>query len=274
MILRNTIGLVLGLSTVCALAEQQGEPPRPDLDQLVRSSSVVFSGRVKSLGAATLPEVPVDDATAVVAVEQDYTPPGTLGDLTGRDITVQLARSTDLGAGDRAVFFTNSWIYGQGVAVTEVGHLPIEQDPKAISAAITLARENMADEKIQARLSRADLVVEGEVIETRRVEAARQGPISEHSPDWWEAVIRVSTVLKGELASEQLVVLYAASNDEVWIDSPKMERGQQAIWLLQRDQQERGGPRARIEGYTGLDPLDMQSSENLEKIRLLLEDAR
>jgi hypothetical protein len=240
-----------------------------DLDGLVRRSSLIFSGKVLKVRASAMPGVPVNDKTVIVAVEELFTPTGFLGDLTKTNITVQLTQSPPIQVGERAVFFTNGWIYGEGVAVVEVSHLRLEGDTSAVRRAINEAMKRSEDRKVRDRLERANLVIVGRVLETRPVKDY-QGPISEYAPEWWEAVIAVEAVKKGKLQDEQLVILFPASLDEVWIDSPKFERGQEGVWILQRDQQEKGSPMMRLPGYTALDPLDFRLKEQLDYLTKLL----
>jgi hypothetical protein len=57
----------------------------------------------------------------------------------------------------------------------------------------------------------------------------------------------------------------------MWIDAPKFPEGQYGIWILQRNQQEKGWANMRLAGYTALDPLDFQPASQVDRIRALVK---
>jgi hypothetical protein len=248
---------------------------QPLLDQqqidmlLVQRSTYIFSGTVQKLGAAHMASVPVNDNTAVVKVEHVYTPTDILGDLTNKEVTIQLKEDKTIGPGEQAIFFTNGWIYGDGVALTEVGRLKVE-DPEKFKKEIAELLKQKEDQKLTERLNRASVVVVAKVKGTRVLKVKRRLPITEHSPDWWEATMQIISVEKGDVRGQDLVMLFPSSKDEVWIDSPRPQSGQEGVWILQKDQQEKGPLKHRLPGYTALDPLDFQPVDQLEKVRRLL----
>ena len=99
------------------LAGRPGTPSQP--------TPYVFVGVVRELGAAAMPGVPVTDNTARVTVEEVLRSSGTLDDYTGRDITVQLSSPAEVG--QRLIFFTRGWLYGQSVAVVEVARADVSE---------------------------------------------------------------------------------------------------------------------------------------------------
>jgi len=68
------------------------------LDDRVAQASFVFRGRIKSLGKSNLEGVPPDDRMATVEVKEVVVAPPDLGDLTGKTITVYLAKRQGLRA--------------------------------------------------------------------------------------------------------------------------------------------------------------------------------
>jgi|SRR5262245_5174014 len=242
----------------------------PRLDDLVERAGLIFSGTVRRLSAAAMPGVPVSDATAVVAVDEVLRAPAVLGALAGSEVTVLLQKPRGTQAGSRAVFFTTAWLYGQSLAVTEVGRMSSEGD---LRRRIADASARNADRRLQARLDKADLVVSGRVAETRPVQK-RSRVVSEHDPHWWQAVIDVGAIDKGRVQGPRLTVLFASSTDELWIDSPKLRPEQEGVFILQRDQQERGAPVFRVPGYTVLDPLDVLPTDQQDRVRSLIRKRR
>jgi hypothetical protein len=136
------------------------------------------------------------------------------------------------------------------------------------------ARLRLADESLQLRINLAQLVIVGKVEKT--APAPKHGartPITEHDPDWWEAVIKVESVEKGQHKGPA-TILFPKSVDVAWSQSPKFQPGQDGIWILQRDQKERGWPVLRRPGLTALDPLDYQPPSELDRIRGFLTRKR
>jgi hypothetical protein len=66
-------------------------------------------------------------------------------------------------------------------------------------------------------------------------------------------------------------VAFPASVDPVWGSSPKFKEGQQAIWLLHRNQAQLPGMENQL---TALKPLDVQSRDQLERIQRLVKSGR
>jgi hypothetical protein len=242
-----------------------------DLASLKRQSQLVFLGTIEKVGAATEANIPVDDRTAVVRVDRVLRSTDQFRALNGREVTVQLRPEQPAAKGDTAVFFARSWLYGKSLAVVEVGR----GDAKEAAGLTRKMQEVEAkedDEKLGGRVATAELIVLGTVTRVRPA-PGEKGPITEHDPDWWEATIAVESVEKGHLPSE-LRVLFANSTDEMWIDSPKLRQGMTALFLLRRDQQEKGMPVLRRPGWTALDPLDVQPPARIARLRSLLKAPR
>src|SRR6266508_463612 len=233
----------------------------------------VFVGVVRELGVAAMPGVPVTENTARATVGEVLRSSGTLDDFTGRDITVQLASPAEIG--QRLILFTRGWLYGQSIAVVEVARADVSQGAAGdLRERIADMDRRGAEQAMQDRIAAADLIVAGRVLDIRPAPLEeRAHPISEHAPDWWEAIVAVDSLEKGNLDSDTVRVLFPRSTDELWIDSPKFVPGQEGVWLLHRDQQERGAAIMRVSrALTALDPLDVQPRERLEQIRSLRGD--
>jgi hypothetical protein len=249
------------------------QPAGSELDRLVRASSLIFIGTAEKLGAATTTEFVADGNTAVVSVQEVYTPTGGLGDLRNRSLTIQLNAKRPMTAGDRALFFANGVAYGRGVLVREVDRLPVKDMP-ALDNEIKAALTRHDDQKIVQRIVRSQLIVVGKVVATRPVRQPEKTGISEHDPEWHEAIVELRSVERGQFPDKQLTILFPASNDELWSEAPKFKDGQEGLWILQKDQTELGPPRLRRPGYTALDPLDFQPPERVERVRRLAKSAR
>lgn len=235
------------------------------LDDLVQGAHFIFIGDVVKLGSSTMPSVTPSASTAVVRVAEVLTLEPMFGGFRGREITVELLQPERL---EKTLFFTNIGVYGTSLDAIEVAHQSAERGPDAIRRDIRAAEVRNVDRAIVQRIARAAIVAAGTVTGVAPVQ--RGMPQSEHDPLWAIAFIKVGTYLKGD-GPNTLQVLFPTSTDEVWIDSPKFKRGDDGVWILQRDQQEKGFPKLRIPGLTALDPLDFQPITALPHLRELLQ---
>lgn len=254
-----------------AIASQNSTPPQ--FESLVSSSKFIFKGRVLKLNATTMPEnIKATDRTVIVKVEDVIFAPETLDDFTGHEITVLLIKPGSVKAGEVSLFFTNAGLYGRGLAVREVGRIDAGGSADAIRRRVSEVKQRGADQTLRQRLAQAELVIVGTVSLTRPAPepSRRSAHISEHEPDWGEALIRVESVLKGRPLGADVVVLYPQSVDVMWYWSPKPSKGQRGIWILSREKR----PGLQIEGLTALDPLDLQPAEQAERIKRLISGTR
>jgi hypothetical protein len=247
--------------------------PNANVEEWLSQSQWVFRGTVINPGAANLKAVPSSAEVTVVKVNEILHGAVQFTDYRDRDITLFSNNSQLLTIGTSAIFFTRSWLYGESLAVVEVGRL--EEGSKTVQDDIRAAQQNIADRLLSDRIAKAELVIAGKVISTRPYRNDDRRRIeTEHEPDWWEAEIAVQSVIKGKLQGKTIGTLFAKSLDELWIDSPKCNPGQEGIWILQRNQTEKGWPVLRVPGLTALDPLDFQPLEQMERLRRLLNERR
>ena len=245
----------------------------PTTEELTQRSQFIFAGTVVALQAATMSAVPITPTTMIVRVDEVVHAPGELGDYTGQEITVQAEEQWELQAGDQATFYTNGWLYGQSLAVRAIGVQEVRRSIARQRQRVTASVQNKADQELQEQLARANLVIVGKVVsvqelpsDSRLIAAAPSptSPVSEHDPQWQQAVINVESVEKGELAEGTIVVPFPASEDVMWYQVPKFHTGQEGVFLLHTDQEVRGLARG---APTSLHPLDIQPRDQLERIR-------
>jgi hypothetical protein len=211
--------------------------PRKSIEDLVRESSLSFTGTVTHVEAATVADVPIDKRTVVVQVDAVLHAPESLRNLVGSQVTVQLApRSKQLAVGDTAAFFTEAVVFGDTLAVREIGRLPA--DALASRTMAAAATGSMALDDVAQQVADADLVAHARgaaAVVTARVSSlskADEVSIREHDPDWWVAVLEVNQVALGKVRRGALNVLYANSQDVRWRRHPKPRAGQEAAWIL------------------------------------------
>jgi hypothetical protein len=249
------------------------EPPiPPHLEDLINNSSFVFIGTVKTRNATTMPEISAGKNTIVVKVDKVLEAAKTLGDYTGKDITVLLRQPEKVKVGQQMVFFTNGWLYGRSIAVKEVGVLPVEdmtRIQKQVAEGIRLAE----DKNLQRRIANAELVIMGKVSNISKPQITRKQPLTEHDPLWQQAVIEIKSVEKGRNSLKTVVIWFPSSQDVMWYKSPKFSLNQERIWILHK-YQTAALPTEAKEAYTALDQDDIHSISELSRIRGLIKQMR
>ena len=272
-------GLLLGLALLCGVSVAAcAQTPTA---KLLSASDTVFVGTVVEVGAASFAGVPVSARTLIVAVETVLVKPPAIPLEPGGRVTVAVKDPTAFRRGTRATFFTTGWILGDGVALQEVGHeiAPAAAAAEDARAALSRAQAQLADAELRARLEAADAVVVGRVIAVRPATMAAMGaapaPISEHDPQWQEAVIAVETTIKGAAAEPEIVTRFPASMDIQWYAVPKLAEGQEGTFILSRDTSS-GTPLAlhggvRVGAYTALETGDVLPRAAADRVRALLQ---
>jgi hypothetical protein len=234
---RVALALVLLAAFSGIAASAAPVPVAKPVKDLTRSAEFIFRGTVQKTGAANLSIVEPDARTAVVRVDEVLKVSGTLDDFTGQEVTVFLSEA--LKAGDHRVFFTQVRLLGESLGVQEVGRAAGTMAD--LKAQVGGAKDDLLRENLAARLTGADLVVSGRVLSLRDIEAkAKGGPVTEHDPQWRQAVIEISSVLKGQAAGRTVVFWYPGSADLMWASVPKPAVGQEGTWLLHLQTPETG----------------------------------
>jgi hypothetical protein len=242
---------------------------------------IVFSGNVTKLAATTMAEVPASRNTVVVQVTSIAKKPESIALRAGDLVTVQVTDPAEFEVGAQAEFYADAWILGSGIAVKERGHGP-SQGGSGASASMHEAQAEATDAAIREHVSSAELIVVGRVLSvkprvlTTSVSTAAAPPprISEHDPDWRDAVVQVESTVKGKPA-RQVVVRFPASRDIAWAASPKLKPGQTATFFLNSDQVS-GSPMAMIAhtevtAYTVLRANDVLPATEAAHVRTLVK---
>jgi hypothetical protein len=272
--------------------------PKRDAQDLRAKSKFIFQGTVDQLGAATVSSIAADKNTAVATVDAIEEGPPAMQAFRGKQVTVQLAPGESVQVGERATFYANPWIFGEGLALRSVGHTPVE--PGAATMASSRGPvAHLLRQGVDKRIATADAVVTGRVLSVHLPEeesaapaVARRGAaaaavekaperISEHDPLWREAVVEVNDVQKGSAGKRQVVVRFPASRDVRWYRAPKFHPGQEGVFVLHKAEGEpaagataamratRRGP-AGPEVYTALNANDFHPIGEAQGIDLLV----
>src|SRR5256885_8102018 len=248
---------------------------------LVKQSDIIFIGTVTKVGAVAGPGAPASARPGGVRGAQVLEKPAAVALTAGDSVTVQTVRPGSLKAGTQPTFYTTGWIFGRGVAVREVGHEPGRSPVVAAvqEQAVARARLDVNDADLKAHIQKAAMVVAGRVEQVRPAELAappaRPKRITEHDPNWQEAIIQVQDGIKGAQAGEQVVVRFPGSHDVAWVGTPRFAVGQEGTFLLHKDSTT-GSPRSMIAGrsvpaYTALHKVDVLSKQDATRVRSLIK---
>ncbi|MDH3892677.1 MAG: hypothetical protein OEV49_16560 [candidate division Zixibacteria bacterium] len=229
---------------VCVVFVAYGQDIKPEW---LKESNPVFVGTVLRLGESSVAGVKASQNTAVVKVDALLSTTQGVSIAEGDEITIELIDPTQFRIGSRATFYAETWVMSKSVAVKELGHEPMQA--ALVAASVGPMKQRLQQARLRKRLDDAETVALGEVVQIRKaLTATTQRPrITEHDPNWQEAIIRVDSLFKGTAGVAQLVVRFPGSQDVQFFGAPKFEVDQTGIFLLQRDV-ETGLPKAMLAG--------------------------
>src|SRR5579872_1899215 len=233
---RYSVRLVFLFAVVSATLPLAGQTSR---EEMLAHSSIIFTGKVAKLAAVSLPVIRAAENTVVVTVESVLVKPAALSLKPGDIITVEVKDASKFGIGTRATFFTIGVIFGEGLAVQELGS-EIQKEQAASADNMQAARamqEEKENAELRKRMQGAELIFAGKVISVHPdpIASPDNRAFSEHDPMWQDAVVLIQSAVKGVTAGQQIVLRFPASLDIMWSGYPKLKEGQEAIFLLQPD---------------------------------------
>lgn len=253
------------------------------------SAGFVFEGIVRRTKAANVKEVTDKRSTVVVRVKEIIRAPEALAGFVGQDVTVQLAKGERVTKDQRAVFYTNGWLFAENLAVKSVGH-DRARSARAVAAADAERADPVAaaaQQEIRHCVSCAGLVIRGRVIAVGEVETQANAsagsstefePISEHEPLWQEAILEVQEIYKGKTKKKRVVIRFPASSDIHWSESPKFQVGHEGVFMLDPDEisgVSKMGAAAEVLGsrdaFTCLAPASFQPAHCDEEIATVMD---
>jgi hypothetical protein len=215
---------------------------------IVRNASLIFEADILSVGSSIMAAVPASRETVVARVNQVLDKPESVALSVGQQVVVIFSARPDVRRGSRLRIFGNGRIFADTIAVEAISSVPIAQEVVGVttSAVETAAgeegvvlRSRAEEEALKERLADASVVVVGHVREVRIPQTQsltpEVGPISEHNPEWREAIVEVEEGIKGAESGTNLVVRFPASEDVMWFDYPKLAVGERAVLILERD---------------------------------------
>jgi hypothetical protein len=207
--------------------------------RFARESRFVFSGVVDGSRRSSLSILSGGSGTVVTRVEDIHLARADLRDQRDQLVTVVVSDEAP-DVGDRFVFFTNPIMFGETMAVHEVGRIRQPDDVDALSRLMETTEAEMADEQLRDHVGSTEAIVEGRVRSTRDLSTVSAATKGEHDPDWWAATIRVARKLKGDVGAE-VEVRFPTSRDRRWFEVPRLHEGDEGVFLLHRDGEEHEG---------------------------------
>lgn len=283
-------GAGLGLALLLIMPLALSGSPNPAVAQatdsaaLTRKSSIIFYGTVSQLAASSFADVPKSPQTIVVKVDSVEKKPAAVSLKKGDSVTVEVKDPSAFQEGTHAKFYTDGWIFGSGVAVKELGHElgAAAAEPPPSTDMKTHSQDQISDQELMDRMKASDFVVVGRVTDVRKwntpkYKSGAPSRVTEHDPDWHEAVVEVQSVLKGgKVKGNRVIVRFPNRNDVAWVSSPKFTKNQRGIFCLNRDQAT-GQPTTKMGGqevnvYTCLGHGDALPISEEARVRALLKN--
>ena len=278
-------GLGLALWLILCGCANAARPQATDRAALATKSSIIFSGTVSRLAATSFADVPKSAQTIVVKVDSIAKKPAAVSLKKGDNVTVEVKDASAFQEGTHATFYTDGWIFGSGIAVKELGHevgaAGVETAPAA-PVEMKARGQDQTDQELLDRMKASDFVVVGRVTDVHKWNAPKPksgapSRVTEHDPDWHEAVVEVQSVLKGgKVKGNKVIVRFPNRNDVAWVSSPKFAKNERGIFCLNRDQST-GVPSTKMGGqqvnvYTCLGHGDALPISDEARVRALLKN--
>jgi len=208
---------------------------------LASRSAIVVLGTVTKVDASEEPLVAPSRSTAVIRIDRMYAGSELAGDQTGRTATVVLSRPGSVKVGDQALFFGNPRLIGKTITIADEGELPAPRaEAGKAPQALELGIQARRDAPLRERLASAESIFRGTVETVRPLEAEARArarktlPREEHDPEWQVAAVRVTAAMRGAQNGAVVPVVFAASRDVQWFNSPKLRPGETAVIIGQR----------------------------------------
>ena len=251
-------------------------------DLLQRSSFVLLATVTQSEGVS-VKGIDTSIPTVLLRVDSVVEKPKSIAIADGDQVTMVLKNRELARMNQRAVFFAESLILSKKLVLREVGSEAIPATSEVAflderKKSIQQLRGELIEADLKNRVKASDMIVVGRVVSVRgltlRAGGPRPGPISEHTPNWKEAVIKVSQGIKGAEADQEVIVHFAQSMDVAWFKAPKFKVGQEGTFLLQLDKSS-GTPKAmhsgkEVSAYSAMDFRSILAKGEAAKVKKLL----
>jgi hypothetical protein len=224
-----------GVLPIVACAQQE-----ESATALTARSSIVVLGKVLRVNASLEPLQASSSQTIVITILRMYSGAEIAGDQRGHNATVVLDRqSPSLKVGTEAVFFGNPRFIGQSLTIAAEGEL-LSDASHAMPAQMESKVQERHDLPLRDRMASASSIFRGKVESERPLVADataqhRAHELSnEHDPQWHVASVRVLGAFSGAKEGATVNVVFPSSRDIMWLNSPKLTQGQEAIFITHK----------------------------------------
>ena len=241
---RGSLARIVACWAILAIALLAGGPPaaaqsNDPMFTLASRSAIVVLATVTKVGESEEPLQAPSSATAIIKIKQMLAGSEFAGDQTGHTATIILNKPGDVKVGTQAIFFGNPRFIGKTITIADVDELPsswtgLGEIPQVLAQGLQ-ARH---DAPIRARLAIAEKVFRGTVESVRPLAGADRELRDEHDPDWQLATVRVVSAFSGTKEGDVVPVVFPASRDIVWFNSPKLHTGDQVLVLAHQPQED------------------------------------
>jgi hypothetical protein len=234
---------------------------------VVGRSNYIFVGTVMLTDSSNV-NVHSSRKSAIIRVDDVLDAAVQYSLMADKLVTMFFADSSTHTNGKQSVFYTKVSSVGRTLGLTEVRNSLDKEVQTDLKQRIMKARDLLADDTLRAQLKRSELVVLGSVVNPRSDTSKMYRIQSEHNPEVIGATIEIKRPLKGHVGEKKILVYYASSDDALWYRSAKLSQRMDRIFLLHSTSKM---PIFPSSGYAVLDPRDVQSTDQLNKILQLLK---
>lgn len=258
------------------------------IKNLIERSAIVVLGRVERVNASIEPLQAASASTCVVKFLHLYAGSEIAGNQTDKYATVIITKPGKLKVGMEALFFGNRRFLGKSLTLIDEGEILPEALNETDYMILAQAQRLRLDKVIIGRLSIASQVFRGKVESERSLSEAlstsgqnteSRMPDNEHDPEWHIAKVQVFKSMQNAREGATINVIFPASKDIMWFNSPKLKANEDAIFIIHKPSQLIGFPQINAflkEPTTQIvtHPLDVLPASDEAHIRELLKKER
>lgn len=197
----------------------------------LQQTEFVFVGRVTKTEGVVFPELSAEVRLAEVTVEEVIAKPESSVVRPQDRVFVAFGDPfPELNA--RLRVFGAALSYGTAIAMREVARQeapPSTMSAEDVTEERTEVREDLNEAKLEQALDASVAAIVGKVVSIQ--DLPWQNRVTEHDPLWTDAVVEVTSWIKGG-AAQRVVVQFPASYDVDWFDVPKLKPGMEWTFFL------------------------------------------
>jgi hypothetical protein len=232
--------LVTNILLLAACCLGQGAPSLEEFRQATKNfnmwadSPFIFKGTVIDPKGGEFKELLGEPGLVTIRVNHIYHASSPDSSSLGKNITLRLRPHEVLRQHERYVFFTRGWLYGESIAVVEVGKMnTFLWKSFVFFQKVKDFYDNLEKNTLWAKYKSADVVVIG-TVRGKASPLPTSGFSGEHDSLPAVIVVEVAKYLKGTPGGRYLKVAFARSRDELYWNSPKLSDGVGGVFFLRK----------------------------------------